>query len=87
MASNYPPGTWEGDPRAPWNAPDPIPCPDRACGGETYPGDECPECGEPTLTLEEAREEAELAAADAAYDRARDEEYDEPDEPYPGAWV
>jgi hypothetical protein len=24
MSSNYPPGTWEGDPRAPWNDPDPY---------------------------------------------------------------
>lgn len=26
MSSNYPPGTWEGDPRAPWNQEDPICC-------------------------------------------------------------
>ena len=28
--SNYPPGTWEGDPRAPWNEPDPWE--GRTCG-------------------------------------------------------
>jgi hypothetical protein len=28
--SNYPPGTWEGDPRAPWNQPDPWE--GRTCG-------------------------------------------------------
>jgi hypothetical protein len=32
MSNNYPPGTWEGDPRAPWNAPDAPECND--CGWE-----------------------------------------------------
>lgn len=32
MASNLPPGTWEGDPAAPWNRPDP------------WEGRECSEC-------------------------------------------
>ena len=48
MLSNYPPGTWEGDPFAPWNKPDEpeeIVCP--CCNSileEEF--DICPWCGE-----------------------------------------
>lgn len=43
--SNYPPGTWAGDPRAPWNAPDPdLECDE--CGHRTDTGDEGDQCDE-----------------------------------------
>ena len=40
---NLPYGTWSGDPSAPWNAPDPVECPD--CGEDMWPGAECEHCG------------------------------------------
>ena len=46
--SNLPPGTWEGDPNAPWNEPEGRECPE--CGGEMEAVDYylyvCPHCGE-----------------------------------------
>lgn len=44
MTDNYPPGTWGGDPFAPWNAPDPPECPE--CYAEAEPDWKfCPYCG------------------------------------------
>lgn len=40
MGGNYPPGTWTGDPNAPWNQPEGGPC---GSGCTHYA--ECP-CGE-----------------------------------------
>lgn len=37
ITGNYPPGTWDADPRAPWNEPDPWE--GRSCG-------ECRSCSE-----------------------------------------
>ena len=43
--SNYPDGTWEGDPRAPWNAPDDPEC--ETCYSQLSTDWEyCPFCGE-----------------------------------------
>ena len=40
----YPAGTWEGDPRAPWNKPDPPECAE--CRADLDPfWDYCPWCG------------------------------------------
>lgn len=51
--NNYPPGTYEGDPLAPWNAPEAEPLTCACCGYEAWrdeaDGDDCPECGEGTL--------------------------------------
>ena len=40
---NLPDGVWNGDPRAPWNQPDPPECPE--CGACTDEWGRCPECG------------------------------------------
>ena len=40
---NYPPGTWGGDPRAPWNEPEPPECPN--CGAHVeWEWKFCPWC-------------------------------------------
>lgn len=60
--SNYPPGTWEGDPRAPWNAPEAPTC---KCGADKEWDDDleewvCPD--EPTeedIAYEKAQASAE----------------------------
>jgi len=50
--SNYPPGTWEGDPRAPWNAPDAPTCICDECDAEVdecEPDTPCDECEDGTM--------------------------------------
>ena len=45
MQNNYPDGTWSGDPRAPWNEPDPpecLQCYAQLCEDWSF----CPYCGE-----------------------------------------
>lgn len=66
-AANYPPGTWEGDPRAPWNAPDLPECPGHG-EMEWNEGKERWVCG-PCEAIAEAAE-AELDAHFEAYEAA-----------------
>lgn len=85
MPSNYPPGTSANDPRAPWNAEDDEEC--RECGAYVAAGEECPDCGTYNPTALEWAEDAALERAEAAREMERDAAYDEPDEPFPGAWA
>lgn len=64
--SNYPPGTWEGDPRAPWNEPDAPECGAVKCGAVKEWDDDAEEWRCP----EGHDEEPELTAEDIAYLRA-----------------
>jgi len=70
--SNYPDGTWAGDPRAPWNAPDAEPVECWGCGKEAVDeevGDICEDCGEDFREKEPyTREDYEADMADQAYD-------------------
>ena len=44
--SNYPPGTWYGDPRAPWNSPDNPECMNsKCCASLELDWEFCPYCG------------------------------------------
>ena len=65
MTSNYPPGTWEGDPRAPWNAPDAPACP--TCEAEMEWSDKgdswlCSDCKVQVFDMDEE---------DIAYEKAQ----------------
>ena len=68
--SNYPDGTWAGDPNAPWNAPDPEPLVCNGCGYEdeddSHDGDDCPNCEDGTLCEREPTEPCRCTG-DACY--------------------
>lgn len=73
--SNYPPGTGPGDPNAPWNDPEPPKCP--TCRRRIYDLDDHDEgCPDGNLDATDLMEAAEDAAADAAYERHREQQWD-----------
>lgn len=68
MSSNLPPGCWEGDPRAPWNQPDPPECHYHAEFKEWDDEDDewfCESCRK-----EDREEEEEMTQEDIDYLRA-----------------
>ena len=77
--SNYPDGTWAGDPNAPWNAPDAPTCICDHCDVEREewePDTVCEDCE--TGTMRDAtytREDYEADMADQRYDEMREERY------------
>lgn len=57
--SNYPPGTSAGDPKAPWNKPDPPECPEcgNLIGDISQHKDDCPDKADPQELAEYWAEE------------------------------
>jgi hypothetical protein len=56
-----------------FNPPEPEACSE--CGDDVWPGENCENCGEYQMTVEEHREAAADDAADRAYDMAREDDF------------